>query len=141
METLRSFGHLPYTEPAPTGFPASSEDWVNSGAMLNRMNFGLNLAANRLDGVRIEARGNAANASVEARVPEMLKQLMPGVNTTKLQSTILAELQKPVDAAAPAPANEMGARRKARNAPNAPVREKAARALGLALGSPEFQRK
>jgi uncharacterized protein (DUF1800 family) len=140
VATLRSFGHLPYSEPAPTGFPAASEDWVNSGAMLNRMNFGLALAANRLEGVRIEANGKATGTSVEARVPVMLQQLMPGVNTAKLQNTILTELKKPV-VVAPEQANEMANRRNARNAPNAPVRDQAARALGLALGSPEFQRK
>ena len=140
VETLRSLGHLPYSEPAPTGFPASSEDWVNSGAMLNRMNFGLAVAANRLDGVRIEPgklEGDVRPASVEAWVPDLLKRLMPGVETAKLQTTILNELQKPVEVE-PAQDGEMRARR---NAPNAPVREKAARALGLALGSPEFQRK
>jgi uncharacterized protein (DUF1800 family) len=140
VQTLRSLGHLPYSEPAPTGFPATSEDWVNSGAMLNRMNFGLAVAANRLDGVRIEPGslgGPARPASVEAWVPDLLKRLLPGVETAKLQTTILTELQKPVDVT-PAQEGEMRARR---NAPNAPVREKAARALGLALGSPEFQRK
>lgn len=43
LQTLRSMGELPYTEQAPTGFPASSQDWVNSGAMLARMNFGIAL--------------------------------------------------------------------------------------------------
>ncbi len=140
VQTLRSLGHLPYSEPAPTGFPAASEDWVNSGAMLNRMNFGLAVAANRLDGVRIEPgklEGAVKPASVEAWVPDLLQRLLPGVETKKLQSTILNELQKPVELT-PEPAGEMRARR---NAPSAPVREKAARALGLALGSPEFQRK
>ncbi len=44
LQTLRSLGELPYTEQAPTGFPASSADWVNSGAMLARINFGIAFA-------------------------------------------------------------------------------------------------
>lgn len=99
LQTLRTLGQLPYNEPAPTGFPAMSEDWVNSGAMLNRMNFATALAANRIQGVRIPTSEVA------------LADLMPGVNTMKLEATIKAE----------------GAA--------------GARALGLALGSPEFQRK
>ncbi len=140
VQTLRSLGHLPYSEPAPTGFPAASEDWVNSGAMLNRMNFGLALAGNRLDGVRINSPdlvGTGQSAAAEAWVPGMLQRLLPGVETAKLQSTILSELQKPVEIATQ-PADDRTMRR---NAPNAPVRDRTARALGLALGSPEFQRK
>jgi uncharacterized protein (DUF1800 family) len=140
VQTLRSLGHLPYSEPAPTGFPAASEDWVNSGAMLNRMNFGLALAGNRLDGVRINGQavvGAAQPASANAWVPVMLKQLLPGVETAKLQATILSELEKPVEIA-PASLEDRPMRR---NAANAPLRDPAARALGLALGSPEFQRK
>jgi len=139
VQTLRSLGHLPYSEPAPTGFPAASEDWVNSGAMLNRMNFGLALGANRLDGVRTGMTPPAASepGAVEVWVPGLLTRLLPGVQTAKLQNTILTELKRPVEIA-PQQNGEMRARR---NAPNAPVREQAARALGLALGSPEFQRK
>ena len=62
-QTLRTLGQLPYTETAPTGFPAASDEWVNSGAMLNRINFGIALANNRMNGVRTKwdpARGDAA---------------------------------------------------------------------------------
>jgi uncharacterized protein (DUF1800 family) len=62
-QTLRTLGQLPYTEQAPTGFPATSEAWVNSGAMLNRINFGIALANGNLNGVRINwdaAKGDAA---------------------------------------------------------------------------------
>jgi uncharacterized protein (DUF1800 family) len=149
VTTLRSLGHLPYNEPAPTGYPAASEDWVNTGAMVNRMNFGLALAAGRLDGVRIDGKtflGGATPGSIDQAVPLMLARLLPGVNTSKLQNTIMTELAKPaeaMDAAAQQDADEQRMERKqARKAvANAPVREQAARALGLVLGSPEFQRK
>ncbi len=62
-QTLRTLGQLPYTESAPTGFPAASDEWVNSGAMLNRINFGIALANNRMNGVRTKwdaTRGDAA---------------------------------------------------------------------------------
>ena len=52
--TLNAMGHLPYTAAEPTGFPARSDDWVNSGALLARMNFALDLAGGRIDGVRID---------------------------------------------------------------------------------------
>jgi uncharacterized protein (DUF1800 family) len=52
IQTLRSLGQLPYTESAPTGFPAASDEWVNSGAMLNRINFGIAVAGGKMNGVR-----------------------------------------------------------------------------------------
>ena len=142
--TLRSLGHLPYNEPAPTGFPAASEDWINSGAMVNRMNFGLSLAANRLDGIKVEKR--------EDDVPVLLARLLPGVNTTKLQTTITNELAKPATELPELTTQEQRMemrgqqqrpRQNARNAAptGAVIRDRSARALGLALGSPDFQRK
>jgi uncharacterized protein (DUF1800 family) len=142
MQALRTLGQLPYNEPAPTGFPAASEDWVNSGAMLNRMNFGLALAANRLDGVRFDAKaltGDAQPDSVAAWVPALLRRIIPGSDASKLENTILTELSKAEEEPPPATKDEM--RQERRNPLNAPVRQKAGRALGLALGSPDFQKK
>jgi uncharacterized protein (DUF1800 family) len=138
METLRSMGHLPYTEPAPTGFPAMSEDWVNTGAMLNRMNFSLDLAAHRIDGVRINAASllhgygsrartaagmalqDAALQDAAAQLDALLATVMPHAETAPLAARIRADLEADTTAA---------------------PGQKFARALGLALGSPEFQRR
>ncbi|HUP89763.1 MAG TPA: DUF1800 domain-containing protein [Longimicrobiales bacterium] len=40
MEALRTLGELPYMAEAPTGYPAVSAEWINSGAMLTRAKFG-----------------------------------------------------------------------------------------------------
>jgi uncharacterized protein (DUF1800 family) len=122
METLRTMGHLPYTEPAPTGFPAMSEDWVNTGAMLNRMNFGLDLAAGRVEGVRLTAAAQpqARAQSMEAPLDVMLRRILPETETARLAASIREDLEKqPADA----------------------PRQRLVRGLGLALGSPEFQRR
>jgi uncharacterized protein (DUF1800 family) len=37
---------------APTGYPDKAEAWVNTGALLNRMNFGLQLVSGRMRGVQ-----------------------------------------------------------------------------------------
>jgi uncharacterized protein (DUF1800 family) len=122
--TLRTLGQLPYSEPTPTGYPAAKEDWVNSGGLLNRMNFALELAAGRTNGVRIDVaklfgsdRPDAAGA-----LPAMLANVIPGVNTKKLEDGIREDLTRPENA-------------------NAAPRVRAARAIGLALGSPEFQKR
>jgi uncharacterized protein (DUF1800 family) len=123
MQTLRSMGHLPYSEPAPTGFPASSEDWVNSGAMLARMNFGLDLAEGRVDRTRPDLQVLAPGVDqrdTNALVRGVLASVLPGTDTESLAKALVADLEK----------NGTGA-----------ARARAARTIGLAIGSPEFQRR
>jgi uncharacterized protein (DUF1800 family) len=43
-QTLRSLGGVPYLAQAPTGYSSKNDDWVNSGAMMTRINFGVALA-------------------------------------------------------------------------------------------------
>lgn len=43
------FGHQ-----APDGWPETGESWMNTGAILNRINFGMAVAANRLPGASIQ---------------------------------------------------------------------------------------
>jgi hypothetical protein len=44
------FGHQ-----APNGWPETGKSWMNTGAILNRINFGMAVAAGRLPGVSIRA--------------------------------------------------------------------------------------
>jgi uncharacterized protein (DUF1800 family) len=120
MELLRTMGHLPYSEPTPTGFPAMSEDWVNSGAMLNRMNFGLDLAAGRVDGARVNPATLIASDRRAEPLPALLATLLPGTDTQRLAEQIRADLEQQTDTQ---------------------PRARVARALGLVLGSPDFQRR
>lgn len=123
LQTLRTFGQVPYMEPAPTGYPAQKADWVNSGAMLNRMNFGLSIGSGGVRGVRLPREGwwkAAVRAgSREELVSGLTQQFLPGVQAGELESIILADLAG-VEGAGPD--------------------KLAGRALGLILGSPEFQR-
>lgn len=121
--TLRTFGHLPYLELAPVGYPAQKSDWINSGAMLNRMNFGLTLGRGALNGVELPEggwwRAAVRAGSREEMVSILADRILPGIDTTELESIILADLA---------------------NAETRRPERLAQRALGLILGSPEFQR-
>ena len=121
IETLRTLGQLPYTEAAPTGFPAASEEWVNSGALLNRMNFALTLAGNGFDGVRVDRARLAGSAAEGDAITEIIEAVLPGVPAAPIETRVREDL-----AAQPASANP---------------RARAGRTLGLVLGSPEFQRR
>jgi len=120
IETLRTLGQLPYNEAAPTGFPAASEEWVNSGALLNRMNFALTVATNGFDGIRLDRARLTGGAQGDA-ITEIIEGVLPGVSAAPIAARVREDLD-----AQPGSADE---------------RARAVRALGLVLGSPEFQRR
>src|ERR1700676_2639119 len=62
--TLNNMGMMPYGMMPPTGYSMKAEVWVNSSALLGRMNFALGLAAGKIRGIKIDsAAGPAAGAS------------------------------------------------------------------------------
>ncbi|HEV7590323.1 MAG TPA: DUF1800 domain-containing protein, partial [Longimicrobium sp.] len=123
LQALRQLGQVPYLSSAPTGYPATSVEWTNSGAMLNRMNFALALAAGRIDGVTVDAerfRPALREPGTPARVAALARALMPAGGDPRLLATIAADLDRQGQGDGTAAA---------------------ARALGLLLGSPDFQRR
>ncbi|MFN7942793.1 MAG: DUF1800 domain-containing protein [Thermoanaerobaculia bacterium] len=54
LSWIERMGEPLYAYQAPTGFPDRAGFWVNTGALLTRMNFGLELAAGRIGGVRFD---------------------------------------------------------------------------------------
>ncbi|MCF8884153.1 DUF1800 domain-containing protein, partial [Erythrobacter sp. SN021] len=47
---MQQIGEPLYGAQPPTGYSDKSDAWVNTGALLNRLNFALALAANKLPG-------------------------------------------------------------------------------------------
>ena len=43
-----------YQAQPPTGYADTADAWVNAGGLVNRMNFAVALADNRMPGVRVE---------------------------------------------------------------------------------------
>ena len=52
VQTLRDLGMPLYGCQPPTGYSDKAEAWVNTGALLNRMNFAVALASGRMRGIR-----------------------------------------------------------------------------------------
>jgi uncharacterized protein (DUF1800 family) len=53
---ITKMGQPLYRYQPPTGFPDRAEQWVNTGALLERLNFGLALATNRLRGTNVDLK-------------------------------------------------------------------------------------
>ena len=77
---VTKMGQKMYYYQAPTGFPDKGQYWINTGALLNRMNFGLALAAQKIPGVKINLaalNNNHEPESAAAALTTYGKLMMP----------------------------------------------------------------
>jgi uncharacterized protein (DUF1800 family) len=152
---VREMGMPLYGCVTPNGYSWMSDTWVSTNALVNRMNFALSMAANRLPGISIawdptetinndtatlETNPSAPDPQVEESRLEAL--LVTGGVSDSTRTAVLQqfEQQKNQNSAA---AMAIGApeRRKYR-AQSVTETEKQDQLLaGLLLGSPEFQRR
>lgn len=65
VDWIRRMGQPLYAYQAPTGYPDRAEAWVNTGALLQRMNFGLQLATNRVPGVQLDLEESDSMSDVD----------------------------------------------------------------------------
>ncbi|WP_323825077.1 DUF1800 family protein, partial [Pseudomonas aeruginosa] len=59
-------GQKIYYYQAPTGFPDRASYWINTGALLNRMNFGLAFATQKIPGIKIDLASLNNNHELES---------------------------------------------------------------------------
>ena len=115
----------------PDGWPETSNEWMNAGAILNRINFGFAVAGGRVPGASLDRWPPAtklASASRDAQVEGVVRAVLGGEASPE-SWTILRSGENPLAKAGASDAMD-------------PVRLSGlAQLLGLALGAPEFQRK
>lgn len=68
---VAQLGEPLYRKQEPTGYSNSGQEWMNSAGLLARMNFALNLADNRVPGVKVES--SAPTAGVNLGAPDFQK--------------------------------------------------------------------
>ena len=128
---LNNMGMPLYGMQPPTGYSMKAETWVNSAALLGRMNFALALSAGKLRGVQADTQpilsANPAPTDPQQVLAVMENSLLAGDISKQTHDTISKQMQVPQvtqrrldDPARP---------------PNLSVIE------GLLVGSPEFQRR
>ena len=152
-----------YYYQAPTGFPDNGQFWINTGSLLNRMNFGLALASQRIPGIKfnlLALNNNHEPESAQAALLSYSKLIMPERNLDKTIERLTGMLNDPdllkkVETAASQNSPKqsmtseedddlMDARKSNKNetAKQAMAGDSMlAQVVGLILGSPEFQRK
>ena len=64
---IATLGEPLYRKVEPTGYSNAGSDWINSAALVERMNFAMDLAANRVDGVNVDSSKFPAEPARAAR--------------------------------------------------------------------------
>ena len=126
-QALDRMGEPLYRSQPPTGFPESAEAWVNAGALVNRINFGLALAANRIRGTNVDV----------SRYVKPAAKNNPDAVLDSLSSVILGRPLEPPTRVALRDALAEAAGEEAHGKKRTPDPLMVA---GLLLGSPEFQK-
>ena len=182
-QVIAFLGQPIYGHQAPNGYPDTGDAWMNAGAILNRINFGMAAAANRIPGARVNAIPGFDTLSSASRTkqvdavvslvlggsasPDTRAVLMTGENpllasgAASLPSTATEMNAQPADEMTmqPASGGAVNAANRRINRPNGqngprgaqqnplaarngavPQLNGIAQVIGLALGSPEFQR-
>ncbi len=114
----------------PTGYSDKADAWVNTGALLNRMNFSLALTSNRLRGEQVDMEsllGSKDATDPNAMLDRSIQVLLNGQVSPQTRDTLEKQLSDPqiLQATLGDPVKQVNANMIA----------------GLVLGSPEFQRR
>jgi uncharacterized protein (DUF1800 family) len=130
VQNLNRMGMPLYAAQPPTGYSMKAETWVNSAALLDRMNFALALGGGRLRDVSVDPAqaffpGEAVPADSAAALARLEGSLLGGDVSPQTDETIRKRLDDPQVAG------------RAMNGAPRPVNLGVL--TGLILGSPEFQ--
>ena len=149
---LNKMGEQLYGYQAPTGYPDTAEDWVNTGALLERMNFAVALASNRIPGTKVDLKRFEAKEK-----PKILEQsiafVLSGEVNPNTKTMLLKQIEQPLIEAKldaemdddemqnPNMMNGGGRNRQNQTRLLAPSgNAEVFKVVGLILGSPDFQR-
>ena len=162
---IAKMGQPLYGYQTPNGYSDMAENWVNTGSLLERLNFGLALASNRIPGTRVDlARfaGDAARTDMntERVMGRFLDVIVQGDVSQRTKATLLRQLNEPLPTTTAQPADTRmqddgnarvrqgggGGGRRGQQAQVAMAdlskasNPELVKVVGLILGSPEFQR-
>jgi uncharacterized protein (DUF1800 family) len=91
VQALRDQGMPLYGAQPPTGWGDTAEDWVNTGALLKRLNFAIELAGGRFRGVRVNVRQLAPDTSEATRDALITKLIASPISTITRDTLSKAE--------------------------------------------------
>jgi len=151
LAMLNKLGEIPYGYQAPTGYPDTAEDWVNTGALLERLNYSIALSSNQIAGTRVDLKQFAAKDKAGV-LDKTVSLVLGGELSAGTRATLLKQMEQPLpDVKAPTEVKDDltvpnmregqagGQNRQARLLRPSGDPE-VFKVVSLVLGTPEFQR-
>jgi uncharacterized protein (DUF1800 family) len=92
VQAMRDLGMAPYQCQPPTGYADRADAWVNTGALLNRMNFAVSLTNGKMRGARGSGAPPAA-VSLETSRDTVIGQVLAGDISETTRSTVAKATQ------------------------------------------------
>ncbi len=162
---IARMGEPLYGFQTPNGYSDAADTWVNTGGLLERLNFGLTLASNRIPGTSVDLKhflGSTDGPPLDKAqmLNRFLDVIVAGDITPKTKAALLKQLDEqaalvvpamtpePAGAKAMAGGDMMGVQLPLRPRQpgqqlaraDASIKDPVTKMVGLILGSPEFQR-
>jgi Protein of unknown function (DUF1800) len=150
---LNTLGMPLYGMQPPTGYSMKSDAWVNSSALLGRMNFSVAFMAGRIKGTTVDAgrlgspRGPGSVSPAAASAPLLTpdpERTLAWLETSLLDGEVSKQTHEAIVSqieAQNAPPSTQPVNANNRKQPKQPLLATTGTIAGLLLGSPEFQRK
>jgi uncharacterized protein (DUF1800 family) len=88
VRQLKELGMPLYFAQPPTGYADRADAWVNTGALLARMNFAMALVDNRLPGVRVDVASLTGAGSLEDVRARLVATVLAGDASTSTRETL-----------------------------------------------------
>jgi hypothetical protein len=146
IQTLAKMGEPLYQMQPPTGYPMRADYWINSDALLDRLNFAMQMSNGQVGGLKFDAPRllslgvltdiqSPASGTPRTRDPEMrgLDRAMSLLEWTLLQGDVSRQTQSLLE------------QRLAEQEETTPLMKDPGKGLatiaGILLGSPEFQKR
>ena len=154
LAMLNKLGEVPYGYQAPTGYPDTAEDWVNTGALLERLNYAVAIASNRIPGTKVDLKSYDVNDK-EKILDRAIAEILDGEISSATRASLVKQMAQPlpevkagneIDDSAEEVPNMRGAGQQGANrGRQARLMEPSGnpevfKIVSLVLGTPEFQR-
>lgn len=104
---IARMGEPLYGFQTPNGYSDLAESWVNTGGLLERFNFGLMLASNRIPGTRVDLKqfvssGDGQSLNKDQIMDRFLDLMVAGDITAKTKAALLKQLDEQTTLLVPA---------------------------------------
>jgi len=149
---LNKLGEVPYGYQAPTGYPDTADDWVNTGALLERLNYSVALASNQIPGTRVDLKRFSAPTE-DGVLNNVLAVVLSGEVSANTRSMLEKQIDQPLPKVeAPALPEDDDSVQMSETKPREKAQKRRTKLLppsgdpdlfkvvSLVLGTPEFQR-